>query len=64
MREEKLGVKFGETTADGQFSLEAVYCLGNCALSPAMMIDGDLYGCVDKERFDNIITDLDRGAAA
>ena len=62
--EEKLGVKFGETTADGQFSLEAVYCLGNCALSPAMMIDGDLYGCVDKERFDNIISDLDRGAAA
>jgi formate dehydrogenase subunit gamma len=29
-----------------------------------MMIDGDLYGCVDKERFDGIITDLDRGAAA
>jgi formate dehydrogenase subunit gamma len=29
-----------------------------------MMIDGDLYGCVDKERFDSIIADLDRGAAA
>jgi formate dehydrogenase subunit gamma len=57
-------VKFGETTSDGQFSLEAVYCLGNCALSPAMMIDGDLYGCVDQDRFDNIITDLDRGATA
>ena len=62
--EEKLRIKFGETTADGQFSLEAVYCLGNCALSPAMMIDGDLYGCVDKERFDNILSDLDRGGSA
>ncbi len=62
--EDKLRVKFGETTADGQFSLEAVYCLGNCALSPAIMIDGELYGCVDKERFDVIISDLDRGAAA
>jgi len=62
--EEKLRIKFGETTTDGQFSLEAVYCLGNCALSPAMMIDGDLYGCVDKERFDSILSDLDRGGSA
>ncbi|WP_068460544.1 NAD(P)H-dependent oxidoreductase subunit E [Hyphomicrobium sulfonivorans] len=62
--QDKLRVKFGETTADGKFNLEAVYCLGNCALSPAMMIDGDLYGCVDKERFDDIIADIDRGAAA
>jgi len=62
--QDKLGVQFGETTADGQFNLEAVYCLGNCALSPAMMIDNDLFGCVDKERFDSILTDLDRGAAA
>jgi len=61
--EEKLRVKFGETTADGQFNLEAVYCLGNCALSPAVMIDNELYGCVDKERFDSIIADFDRGAA-
>jgi formate dehydrogenase subunit gamma len=62
--EEKLRVKFGETTKDGQFNLEAVYCLGNCALSPAMMIDGDLYGCVDKERFDSILSDLDRETRA
>jgi formate dehydrogenase subunit gamma len=62
--EEKLRVKFGETTKDGQFNLEAVYCLGNCALSPAMMIDGDLYGCVDKDRFDSILADLDRETRA
>ena len=43
---------FGETSADGEVTLEAVYCLGNCALSPAMMVDGNLYGRVDPQRFD------------
>ena len=62
--EQKLGTKFGETSADGEFSLEPVYCLGNCALSPAMLIDDNLFGCVDKDRFDAIIADLDKEAAA
>jgi formate dehydrogenase subunit gamma len=62
--EKQLGAAFGETSADGAFTLQAVYCLGNCALSPAMMIDGDLFGCVDKKRFDAIISDLDKEAAA
>jgi formate dehydrogenase subunit gamma len=62
--EKQLGTAFGETSADGAFTLQAVYCLGNCARSPAMMIDGDLYGCVDKKRFDAIIADLDQDAAA
>ena len=31
-------------------TLETVYCLGNCALSPAVMLDGDLYGCVDEAK--------------
>jgi formate dehydrogenase subunit gamma len=62
--EETLGVAFGETSADGAYTLQAVYCLGNCARSPAMMIDGDLYGCVDKKRFDAILADLDQDAAA
>jgi formate dehydrogenase subunit gamma len=62
--EQRLGAKFGETSADGQYTLEAVYCLGNCARSPAMMVDGDLYGCVDKKRFDAIISGLDNEAAA
>ena len=39
-----LGIAFGETTADGKVTLEAVYCLGNCALSPAAMLDGKLHG--------------------
>lgn len=62
--EQKLGTKFGETSPDGQYSLDAVYCLGNCALSPAMMIDGNLYGCVDKKRFDAIIDGLGKEEAA
>jgi len=47
-----LGVGFHETTSDGAFSLEPVYCLGNCALSPCMMIDGEVFGRVTPARFD------------
>jgi formate dehydrogenase subunit gamma len=51
-----LGVDFHETTANGTFSFEPVYCLGNCACSPAMMIDGELYGRVTPTRFDDIVS--------
>jgi len=56
----RLGVAFHETTANGAFSLEPVYCLGNCALSPAMMIDGRLYGRVTPERFDAVIAEWEK----
>ena len=52
-----LGVDFGGTTDDGQFTLEPVYCLGNCACSPAVMVDGELYGKVTPEKLDVIIAD-------
>ena len=39
-----LGVKTGESSPDGAVTLEAVYCLGDCALSPAAMVDGELIG--------------------
>lgn len=42
--ESSLGVRLGATTSDGRVTLEPVYCLGNCALSPATMIDGELVG--------------------
>jgi formate dehydrogenase subunit gamma len=51
----RLGIGFGQTTPDRRFTLEPVYCLGNCALSPAVMIDGDLHGRVDPARFDALI---------
>jgi len=45
--ESALGIKFGETTPDRRVTLEAVYCLGNCALSPAVMVNGQLRGRCD-----------------
>ena len=42
--EKKLHCTLGETTKDGRFSLEKVYCLGNCALSPSLLIDEDVHG--------------------
>src|SRR5579863_4898930 len=51
----RLGIDFHETTANGRFSLEPIYCLGNCACSPAIMIDGQLHGRVTPERFDALI---------
>jgi formate dehydrogenase subunit gamma len=45
-----LSAAVGETTADGAVSLAAAYCLGNCALSPALMIDGKLHGRVTPKR--------------
>jgi formate dehydrogenase subunit gamma len=53
----RLGVDFHETTADGTFSLEPVFCLGNCACSPAAMIDGRLYGRVTPKRFDELVAE-------
>lgn len=52
-----LMVDFGGTTADGAFSLEPVYCLGNCGLGPAIMIDEELFGRVDAARFDALAAD-------
>ena len=52
-----LGVDFHETTADGRFTLEPVYCLGNCACSPAVMRDGDIFGRVSPDRFDELLTE-------
>jgi formate dehydrogenase subunit gamma len=57
---DRLGVDFHETTPDGRFSLEPVYCLGNCACSPAVMIDGALHGRVTPERLDALLSDVDR----
>ncbi len=51
----KLGIDFHETTADGQFSLEPIYCLGNCACSPAIQIGNDVYGKVSTADFDELL---------
>ena len=56
----RLGIDFGQTTPDGAITLEPVYCLGNCALSPAVMIDSQLKGRVTQERLDGLISALTR----
>jgi formate dehydrogenase subunit gamma len=53
--EQTLGVGLNDTTADGDITLEPVYCLGNCACSPAVMIDNRVYGRVDAEKFDRLL---------
>ncbi|MDD2660574.1 MAG: formate dehydrogenase subunit gamma [Methylococcales bacterium] len=53
----RLGIDFHETTADGKFSLEPVYCLGNCACSPAMQIGEEIYGRVSANSFDTAINE-------
>jgi len=50
-----LGVDFHGTTADGAITLEPVYCLGNCALGPSVMIDERLQGRVSPQRFDALM---------
>lgn len=47
----ELNCDFHETTADGNFSLEPVYCLGNCACSPNIMIEKQTYGRVSPASF-------------
>jgi len=53
----RLGVGFGETTSDGEFTLDAVYCLGNCGCSPAMLLNDELYGRVSPARFDELLAE-------
>ncbi len=52
-----LNVDYHQTTSDDAITLEAVYCLGNCALSPAVMMDEELYGRVSAEDLDALIAE-------
>lgn len=61
--ERELGIEAGQTTPDGKFSLEAVRCLGACALAPVMVVDEQVYGRVTSARASRIIASLDEGMA-
>ena len=54
--QQTLGLELNSGNA--QLSLEAVYCLGNCACSPAVMVDGKTYGRVSNRRLDAIVEGL------
>ena len=53
----RLDIDFGGTTSDGRYSLEPVYCLGNCACSPSIRIGDDVFARVDAARFDEILAE-------
>ncbi len=55
--EQKLSVALGETTRDGRFTLEKVYCAGNCAVSPTVMVDEDVYGRVSPAEVTALLKD-------
>lgn len=53
--ERRLGVKPGETTDDNAFTLEAVNCLGACALGPLMTIDGEYFGKMTPKKVEPVL---------
>jgi len=52
---QRLGVEFHGTTGDGRYTLEPVYCLGNCACGPSLMLGQELHGRVSAETFDALL---------
>ncbi|MDR3469446.1 MAG: formate dehydrogenase subunit gamma [Xanthobacteraceae bacterium] len=57
--ERKLGIRMGETTADGRVTLEPVYCLGLCAVAPSAMVDGKLVGRLDETSVETLLAGLE-----
>lgn len=60
--EMRLGAKPGDTTADGEFTLERVACLGCCSLAPVVMIDGEVYGRLTGDKLGKIVSGAGRRA--
>jgi NADH-quinone oxidoreductase E subunit len=58
--ERKLGVKFGETTSDGLFTLKTVECLAGCGAGPMMQINDEYYEYLTTDKVDRILDDLKR----
>ena len=54
----KLGIEFGETTADGRFTLKEVECLGACANAPVIYSGHQYYENLTPEKVDKILEDL------
>jgi formate dehydrogenase subunit gamma len=53
-----LGIAFGETSDDGQISLESVYCLGLCGCAPAALLDGNPVGRLDTPSLDALLVEV------
>jgi NADH-quinone oxidoreductase subunit E len=57
----RLGIRWGETTADGRFTLLPIVCLGACERAPAMMVDGNLHANLSLEGIDAVLEGYERG---
>jgi NADH:ubiquinone oxidoreductase subunit E len=55
--EKQLGVKMGETTSDGMFTINAARCIGACGIAPAMRIANDVHGRVESKKVRRILRD-------
>ena len=55
---QKLGIRLGETTEDGLFTLLPTACIGYCDLSPAVLVNGRPYGPLTPEKIDNLLQKL------
>ena len=58
--EARIGVALGNTTPDGEITLEPVYCLGLCATAPSAMLDGRVVGRLDEQKLDALLAEVDR----
>ncbi|NBX56438.1 MAG: formate dehydrogenase subunit gamma [Betaproteobacteria bacterium] len=58
LAEQTLGCKVHETSADGLFSLEPVYCLGLCASSPAVQVDDKMHARMSADKLKQLVTAL------
>jgi formate dehydrogenase subunit gamma len=56
--EAQLGIELGDTTADGNITLEPAYCLGLCATAPSAMVDGTPVGRLTAARVDSLLNGL------
>jgi NADH-quinone oxidoreductase subunit E len=56
--ERDLGIKAGDTTPDGKFSLEAVRCVGACALGPVVVLDDQIHGYMTGDKASKLISSL------
>ena len=54
----RLGIDMGQTTDDGMFTLLPVSCIGACDHSPAIMVDGKIYGDLNPDKIDEILEDV------
>lgn len=59
--EQRLGVHVGQTTQDGQFTVEEAECLAACNTAPCIQVNHRFFGPLDPESFDALISDLESG---